>query len=181
MALENRLKIIRNRYFLPTILSFVLIFLFGSFSVACENKQVEAAYGLVAGISHADKSSLCQIVMKRSLIYKNFRAQNFAFVLQNTQYFRNIGDTSGKSTLLSILLLTSGFGRDEQDLKNIRSLQRNTNGCMTIEALGMDMTASLGQNGAEFKKMVSKWDHDFFLKYALMDMYQLHTECRVQE
>jgi hypothetical protein len=52
---------------------------------------------------------------------------------------------------------------------------------MTIEKLARDMTESLRVSGAEFQTMARQWDHDFFVKYALMDMYQSHSQCHVHE
>lgn len=151
-----------------------------SFGATCKNKKVESSYALAPDADDADKQSLCQIVIKKPTTYMHFDAQNFALILQNTKNFRDIGDRYGDATILSILFLTSGFGRDAQDLKNVWSIQKKTNGCMTIEALGTDMAISLQQSGAAFQQMVRNWDHDFFLKFVLMVMYKSHPECHVK-
>lgn len=152
-----------------------------SFGASCKNNRVESSYSLAPDAGDADKQSLCQIVIKKPTTYIHFDAQDFAFVLQNTKSFRDIGDIYGESTILSILFLTSGFGRDARDLKNVWAIQKKTDGCMTIEALGTEMAASLRQNGDAFQQMVRKWDHDAFLKFALTVMYQSHPECHVHE
>lgn len=151
-----------------------------AFAFGCQNTKVREAYA-IAGGNEQDARSLCEIVSKKPRLYSGFSTQNFALTLEATKEFRAIGDLGGKATILSILILSAGFDRDEVDIHHILTLQKKTDGCMTIEKLAGDMEQSLRINGNEFQTMARNWDHDFFVKYALMDMYQSHGQCHVHE